>query len=211
MRTPTLLPIPLFRSNNQAALLSALVLSDKSLSVQELSTKLNIPYPTIHREISRLLKFELVSEERVGNYRFFEPNRTSPFYPPLYDLLLVLSGPVPILKEELSQIPGIEWVALFGSWAHRLLGKTGNTPQDVDVLVVGDPDVRRVNRACTVVGKKLGWEVNPIILTHQEWVEDTPFLHQVRSEGLVPVFGYLEGGARDGSHTPHRHPTGKTK
>ena len=147
----------------------------------------------------------------MGNYRFFEPNRVSPFYPPLHDLLVVLSGPVPLLQRELSQIPGIAWVALFGSWAHRLLGQAGNAPQDVDVLVVGVPDVRRVNKACSVVGKNLGWEVNPIILTRQEWAEDTPFLRQVRSEGLVPVFGDLEGNVRDESNTPSPKPNGKVK
>lgn len=188
-----------------------LFLSDKRLSVQDLSSRLDIPYSTIHREISRLLKFGLVNEERIGNYRFFEPNRVSPFYPPLHDLLEVLSGPLPLLREELAQIPGIEGIALFGSWAHRLLGKAGNAPQDVDVLVVGSPDVRKVNKACSVVRKKLGWEVNPIILTQQEWAEDTPFLRQVRGGGLVPIFGTLEESSRDESNTANPNPTRKIK
>ena len=161
--------------------------SDKS--IQDLSAQLGIPYPTIHREISRLLKSEIVTEERVGNYRFFAPNRLSPFYPSLHDLLEVFAGPVPLLRKELASVPNIEWVALFGSWAQRLLGRAGNSPQDVDVLVVGSPDVRKVTKACATVSKRLGWEVNPVILTPYEWREETPFLRQVRRDGLVPVFG----------------------
>ena len=192
MRTTPVLPLPLFRSDNQATLLSALFLSEKKFSVQDLSSKLEIPYPTVHREIGRLLKSGLITEEKIGNYRYFEPNRISPFFSPVRDLLLVLSGPVPLLQRELNHLPGIEWAALFGSWAHRLLGKEGEIPHDVDVLVVGNPDVRQVNKACSLVGKKLGWEINPVILTPHEWDQDTPFLRQVRSGGLVPVIGTAE-------------------
>ncbi|MDP1720793.1 MAG: winged helix-turn-helix domain-containing protein [Candidatus Nanopelagicaceae bacterium] len=192
MRTTPVLPIPLFRSENQAALLSALFLSEKKCSVQDLSSNLEIPYPTVHREIGRLLKSGLIAEEKIGNYRYFEPNHLSPFFSPVRDLLLVVSGPVPLLRQELIHIPRIEWAALFGSWAHRLLGKEGTIPHDVDVLVVGNPDVRQVNKACSLVGKKLGWEVNPVILTRDEWAQDTPFLRQVRSDGLVPILGEIE-------------------
>lgn len=161
--------------------------------MQDLSLQLSIPYATVHREISRLLKSGLLTEgERVGNYRLFAPNKTSPFYRPLYDLILVFAGPVPLLIEELTPVPGIEWVALFGSWAQRLLGNPGGTPRDVDVLVVGTPDVRQINRACSKISKNLGWEVNPIILTRAEWHEETPFLRQVRGDGLIPVFGELK-------------------
>ena len=197
MRTTPVLPIPLFRSQNQASLLSELFLTEKKFSAQDLSSRLDIPYPTVHREIARLLKSGLITEERVGNYRYFEPNQLSPFYSPIRDLIEVISGPIPLLQRELAQIPRIEWVALFGSWAHRLLGKGGEVPHDVDVLIIGTPEVRVVNKACALVGKKLGWEVNPIILTPQEWAENTPFLRQVRSDGLVPVIGTAE---RDTSH-----------
>ena len=192
MRTTPVLPIPLFRSQNQASLLSTLFLTEKKLSVQDLSSNLEIPYPTVHREIGRLLKSGLITEEKIGNYRYFEPNRISPFFSPVRDLLLVLSGPVPLLQRELNHVLGIEWAALFGSWAHRLLGKEGKIPHDVDVLVVGNPDVRQVNKACSLVGKELGWEVNPVILTPHEWDQDTPFLRQVRSGGLLPVIGTAE-------------------
>lgn len=205
MRSASVLPIPLFRSANQAALLSSLFLSEKKFSAQDLSSKLDIPYPTVHREITRLLNSGLINEERIGNYRFFEPNRLSPFYSPVRELILVISGPVPLLQQELAQIPGIEWVALFGSWAHRLLGKEGKAPHDVDLLVVGNPEVRLVNKACSAIGKKLGWEVNPIILTRQEWRQDTPFLRQVRSGGLVPVIGTVEGSIKHESDSPNSH------
>ena len=201
MRIHSILPVPLFRSDSQASILASLFFSDNGLTVQELSKRSEIPYSTIHREISRLLKSGVLTEERVGNYRFFAPNRVSPLYAPLHDLLEVLSGPIPLLRKELTSIPGIEWVALFGSWAHRLLGKDGMAPQDVDVLVVGTPEVRQINKACSAVSKTLGWEVNPVILTHGEWIEESPFLRQIRRDGLVPIFGTQEWSGKNEPNT----------
>lgn len=201
MRIETIPYSPLFRSHNQLELLAMLFLSDKGFTVQELSKRLDTPYSTIHRETSRLLEFEIIHEERVGNYRFFEPDRSSPMFRPLRDLLEVISGPIPLLKKELLPILGIEWVALFGSWAHGLLNKTDNHSKDVDVLVIGTPEIRLINLACTVVGKKLGREVNPVILTSSEWMLETPFLRQVRSGGLVTVFDTKEWNRKNESVT----------
>ena len=206
MRKNTTLPIPLFRSDTQASILSALFMSSKGLTTQELSDRLGIAYPTVHREIGRLYASDLVAEERIGNYRIFTPNRTSPFYAPLRDLLEVFTGPIPLLRNELALIPGIEWTALFGSGAQRVLGKTGKAPQDVDVVVVGTPDVRRVNKACVVVGKKFGWDVNPVILTPLEWLEETPFLRQVRADGLVPIFSATNRNEDNGSNASYINP-----
>lgn len=211
MRFGNLLPLPLFRSDNQANLLVALFFSDKGFTVQELSSKLKTPYPTLHREVVRLHKFGIISEDRVGNYRFFKPNRDSPIYRPLRDLLEVISGPIPLLKKELSSIVGIEWVALFGSWANRIVGEIGNLPKDIDVLVIGTPEIRQVNMACTTVGKKLGWEVNPVILTSREWMEETPFLRQVRNSGLVPVFNVQDRNRENETDTPSSTANGKNK
>lgn len=201
MRIGNALHSPLFKSHNQLELLVVLFLSDIGFTVQELSKRLNTPYSTIHRETSRLLEFEIINEERVGNYRFFEPNRSSPMFRPLRDLLEVISGPIPLLKKELLPILGIEWVALFGSWAHSFLNETDNHSKDIDVLVIGTPEIRLINMACTVVGKKLGREVNPVILTSSEWMLETPFLRQVRSGGLVPVFDTKEWNRKNESVT----------
>ena len=192
MRTYPDHAVPLFRSDTQAALLAALFGSDSAVSIQSLSERLGIPYPTLHREVARLLNSGLIIEKKTGNYRFFLPNQTSPMYRPLYDLLQIYSGPVPQLKKEFQSIEGIEWCALFGSWAQRLLGKEGRPPQDIDVLVIGTPEVREVNKACALVSKSLGWEVNPVIFTREEWEEDSSFLRQVRADGMVTIMGRPE-------------------
>ena len=187
MRTAAPLLLPLFRSASQARVLSALFLAVDRMSIQTLSEHLEIPYATVHREVGRLLEAGLVTEEKVGNYRLIGPNEQSPYYRPLSELLEIASGPVPLLRKALEGVDGVREVVIFGSWAHRTLGHRGPAPEDIDVMVIGQPNVGKVYAACSSVTKKLGWPVNPTIMSVDEWHEDTPFLRNVRDGGVLNV------------------------
>ena len=189
--TPPLL-LPLFRSANQARLLTAVFMAQDPQSLSELARDLDIPYSTIHRETAQLLDAGILAERRVGNIRLLEPNTTSPFHGPLRELLEIAFGPVPLLKSEFEQISGLDAAAIFGSWAHRTLGKPGPPPADIDVLVVGAPDPAQVYDACSRVGATLRRPVNPTILTSHEWNQRTPFLNEVRNGGLLTIVGNLD-------------------
>lgn len=193
-RPPLLLPI--FRSANQAHILTAAFLGDSAKSLAELSQDLAIPYATVYREVAHLLDAGLLSETRIGNVRLITANRASAFAPPLQQLLEIAFGPVPLLREEFSAVQGVIAVSIFGSWAQRTLGKVGRAPSDVDVLVVGTPKVDEVYDACSRVEKRVGHEVNPIVLSEHEWAQNAPFTDEVRRGGLVDIIGNLsEAGA----------------
>ncbi len=196
MRTTAPLLLPLFRSANQERVLSGIFLADRRMSIQNLSEHLNIPYPTVHREVNRLLQAGLLEEEKVGNYRLIGPNKQSPYYRPLFELLEIAFGPVPLLRKVLQGVDGVREVVIFGSWAHRTLGQPGSAPEDIDVLVIGQPDVSQVYAACSSVSKKLGWPVNPTIMSVDEWHADTPFLRNVRAGGVLNVIDSSEPKAR---------------
>ena len=191
MRTFAPLLLPLFRSANQGRILTALYLSDHEKSIADLADELSVPYATVHREVGQLLSAGLLVENRVGNSRLMGPNRASPFFPPLHQLLELAFGPVPLLRTELEAIDGISGSAIFGSWAHRALGHQGAPPADIDVLVVGTPDAGLVYSACSRVGQIVGRPVNATILTEAEWNEATPFLEEVRRGGMLAVTGAL--------------------
>ena len=195
-KTPPLL-LPLFRSANQARLLTAVFLGQDPQSLSELARDLAIPYSTVHRETAQLLDAGILVETRVGNTRLLEPNTTSPFYSPLRELLEIAFGPVPLLKTEFEHISGVEAAAIFGSWAHRTLGNLGPPPADIDVMVVGTPDPAQIYDACSRVGATLRRPVNPTILTGQEWNQRTPFLDEVRRGGLLTIVGDLDEDSKE--------------
>ena len=165
MRTEAPLLAPIFRSDGQARLLSTLLLTGDELSLTDLAERAGLAYPTAHREVGRLLDSGILSERHVGRTRLIRANDESPLVDPLREILTVVTGPVVILAEELARIDGIEAAFLYGSFAARLLGDAGPAPHDIDLMVLGEPDVDAVYEACTRVESAVHRPVNPTILT----------------------------------------------
>ena len=110
---------------------------------------------------------------------------------PLREILTVVSGPVVLLAEELERIDGIQSAFLYGSFAARMLGDPGPAPHDIDVMVLGEPDVDAVHEACTRAEAAAHRPVSPTILTPGEFAAPSGFLDNVRSGPAVPVVAEL--------------------
>src|SRR3954464_12558075 len=191
MRTEAPLLAPIFRSDGQARLLATLLLTGDELSVSDLAERSGMAYPTVHREVARLLEAGILTERKVGGTRLIRANGESPLVDPLREILTVATGPVVILAEELARIDGIESAFLYGSFAARMLGGAGPAPHDIDVMVLGDPDVDAVYEACARIEAAVHRPVNPTILSPQEFAASSAFLDNVRSGSAVAVIGEL--------------------
>ena len=88
-------------------------------------------------------------------------------------------------------IDGIESAFLYGSFAARMLGEAGPAPHDIDVMVLGEPDVDAVYEACARIEAAVHRPVNPTILTPEEFAAPSAFLDSVRSGPVVAVIGEL--------------------
>jgi predicted nucleotidyltransferase len=107
-------------------------------------------------------------------------------FPELQSILLKTVGPKRLLEEGLSDIAGIESAFIYGSWARRYEGEPGSPPGDIDLLVVGTPNVDLVYDAAEKASAKLGREVNSTVLTGYEWeMSSEGFLEQLRRSPLV--------------------------
>lgn len=189
MRTEAPLLAPIFRSDGQARLLGVLVLDGDEFSISDLAKRADLAYPTAHREVSRLLEAGILKEREVGRSRLIRANPDSPLTGPLREILLVSTGPVVLLAERLMSVDGIVAVFLYGSFAARMSGVTGPPPKDIDVMIIGNPDVEDVYAACEQVESKVGRPVNPTVLTAEEFESDTGFSAHVRNGPIVPVIG----------------------
>ncbi|MCA1845996.1 MAG: hypothetical protein LC792_22955 [Actinobacteria bacterium] len=101
------------------------------------------------------------------------PDRSSPLYRPLADLLLVAFGPATAVASELDGIAGIDEAHIFGSWAARYSGEAGTAPNDVDVLVIGDPDRDEVCQAAERAERRLRRSVQVTFRSPEEWGQRT--------------------------------------
>ncbi|WOQ17959.1 winged helix-turn-helix domain-containing protein [Raineyella sp. W15-4] len=191
MRTAPPLVAPIFRSEGQARLLAALLLTQDEMSLTDLAERTQLAYPTAHREVGRLLDAGVLAERRIGRTRLIRANPDSPLVPPLREILLIATGPVVLLADALVAIPKIECAFLYGSFAARAQGEPGPPPHDIDVMVIGTPDPVAVDDVCEQVELRVGRPVNATILTSWEWSEDTGFLQNVRARPRVAILGNL--------------------
>lgn len=191
MRTEAPLLAPIFRSDGQARLLSAVLLTGDELTLTDLAERAGLAYPTAHREVGRLLDSGILRERQVGRTRLIRADDRSPLVGPLREILTVVTGPVVMLAEELARVDGVEAAFLYGSFAARLSGDAGPAPQDIDLMVLGEPDVDAVYEACTRVEAAVRRPVNPTILTPEEFAASSGFRDDVRSKPAVAVIGEL--------------------
>jgi len=191
MRTEAPLLAPIFRSAGQARLLSALLLTGDELSLTDVADRAGLAYPTAHREVARLIEAGILHDRTVGHTRLVRANPDSPLAAPLREILLIATGPRVLLAQELEKIPGIEAAFLYGSFAARSQGVAGEAPHDIDLIVIGSPDVDAVYEACARVEEVAHRPINPTILTHEESRERSSFLDDVRANPVVPVTGEL--------------------
>jgi predicted nucleotidyltransferase len=173
------------------SLLSQLFLhSEREQTIAELQHATGIPQQTVSREVRRLLNAGLLAGRRVGRLHFVKPNEASPYFPELARLLLKVFGPRSVLAEGLCSLAGVDEAYLFGSWARRYEGEPCPPPGDIDVVVIGQPDVDAVYEACRQAGGTLGQEVNPVVVTPTEWrSKRSGFVREVRDGALAALAG----------------------
>ena len=103
---------------------------------------------------------------------------SSPVYMELRGLILKTMGPEPLLRAALADVDRVEGAFIYGSWADP----AERSPADIDLLVIGDPDVGEVYDAVSAVEAKVGRPVNVTVRSPAEWAEaEGAFERAVRS------------------------------
>jgi predicted nucleotidyltransferase len=187
--------LPVLRSDTVGKILAELFLTpERRVTLSDLAKAVGTSLPTAVREVDRMVDAGLLSEERIGRARRVWPNMGSPLFGPLADLIALTYGPKPVLEAALAGLDGIERAYIYGSWAARYLGEAGGPPKDVDVLVVGQPDLDELFILAEEARGKLHREVNIRSVGPVAWSKhdsDDAFLTHVRSRPLIEL--ELEG------------------
>jgi len=192
MKGPVPTLAPLFRSNTQGRLLAIVfVIPDKEHSITELARRAGTSLATALREIDRAQSTGVVVVRRIGNTRLVRANADHPLYEPIRRLVLATYGPPAVLQEEFAGIQSIEVLLIFGSWAARYSGLPGRAPNDIDVLVIGSPNRAEVHEAAERAERRIGMPVQATIRPLAKWRDraDDPFIAEIASRPIVPVFG----------------------
>lgn len=189
MRTPPPDLLPLLRSRVQGDLLALLYLHpEEEYSLTDIAKVIGASVKAVHHEASRLTTAGLISDRRHGNLRLIRAVTDGLLARPLSDLLAVTYGPLPVLSEALAGMAGLDEAYIYGSWAARYQGEPGPIPADIDVLVIGTPDLDELEEVSLKAQQHLRRPVNIRRIRPQTWHDPDPtdpFLMSVRARPLV--------------------------
>ena len=156
-------------------------------SITAISKQTGVPISTVHREIQALDESGLVLSQRIGITRLVAVNPDSPFVEDLRNLLVKAFGPVDRLTALIDGVGGVKAAFIFGSWARRYSGEPGAPPRDVDLLVVGEPNMKELYRVARRAERELGQEINPVVITEAEWKRPKALIKRIHDGPLIAL------------------------
>lgn len=180
---------PFLRSDAQGAILGETMLDPSvEVSISEIARRAQVLPTVAHREITRLIEADVLRDRRVGKNRMVHANTYHPLWSIMSQLVIATYGPVPVLRELLQDVSGIEKAFIYGYWAARRAGNSGPPPRDLDVLVVGNPSRTDLLDIAEAASTRLHIEVNFHVTSPQEWAaKNDPFLVTVASRPLIEL------------------------
>jgi DNA-binding transcriptional ArsR family regulator len=191
MRSAPSALLPILRSQVAGDLLALLYLHpEDEFSLTEAASAIGVSLNAVHYEATKLSEGGLIRTRKRGNLRLVRSVTDSLLTRPLTDLLAVTYGPLPVLTDLISGVSGITEAYIYGSWAARYRGEPGPTPADVDVLVVGAPDLDELDDVAERAQSVLRRPVNIRRIRTETWnAEDPtdPFMRSVKSRPLVSI------------------------
>lgn len=189
MSAPKLLP--LFRSEMQVRLLALLLLQpERNWTLQQLADTLAAPSSSVHRELGRAEAAGIVRRDATARPHRFRAATEDPLHEPLATVLRRSVG----VEERLSsalELPGVIAAVIYGSWASG----TRRPDSDIDVLVIGDSDLRELRRLVRPIGKAVGRTIDLTVLTADEFqgllADRSSFARRVIEAPKTPLVGDL--------------------
>lgn len=160
--------------------------------VRELVRRTGLAPRTVHQEVEKLVRADLLAERRDGNRRYLRANDRHPLFRPIREIVLKTDGLADVLRDALGT-DRIEFALVFGSIA----ADTPTAGSDVDLLVVGDVGLRESVRRLRGAQDTLGREIVPNVWTRAEFdrrhAAGDPFLARILGGPLIPVVGSIPG------------------
>jgi len=138
---------------------------DESFFVRQVASIIKEDPTNLSREMANLEKLGILKSKRDGNLKRFQTNPNCPFLKELKGLVLKTTGVAGQIRAALEKLPGIDYAFLYGSYAKR----EEKAESDVDLLIIGEVDMDRLDSLLRSLEKKLGREMNYILYDREEF------------------------------------------
>jgi predicted nucleotidyltransferase len=163
---------------------------DKAFFMQEVGRMLGKKPGVFQRTLNALEEEGLLKSEFRGNSRFFQANTQHPLYPEVKVIIAKTTGVQGALRDLVKGLKDVKMALLYGSFAKG----TERKDSDIDLLVVGKPDVEnRLLKEIPRYEKKLQREINYKLYSEKEYSEKRksrePFLEEILTDKNIVLKG----------------------
>ena len=140
-------------------------IDQRNCHLRDLARQAGLAVRTVQQELAGLAKVGLITARRDGNRLYYQANQDNPIYCDLRNIVIKTAGLVGVLQGPLD-VPGIDLAFVFGS----LAAGNARSTSDVDLMIIGTAGLRRVAQLLSGLSDRLGREINPHVLTTQEFL-----------------------------------------
>lgn len=131
--------------------------TDEDFFVRQLATLLKEDSTNLSRELSNLENVGILVSSRKGNLKYFSANKNCSFFNELRGFILKTIGIAGELKSALEKkLPDIKYAFIYGSFAKG----EETADSDVDLMIIGEVDLNKLDPLISNIEKKLGRTVN---------------------------------------------------
>jgi len=138
---------------------------DESFFVRQIALILKEDPTNVSREMAKLEELGILRSKRNGNLKHFQANQECPFFEELKGLVLKTTGVAGRIRASLDKLAGIEYAFIYGSYAKG----EEKADSDVDLLIIGDVDMDRLDSNLGKLEKTLGREINYVLYSMEEF------------------------------------------
>lgn len=154
----------LFTSKTRIKLLLKLFLNPKvSCYLRELSSEFSVSPSAIKGELDSLSKAGYLEREQNGRSVFFRANLKHPFFPEIHSIVRKSLGIDSLIDEIMVSLGKVKAAYILDDYAK------GKDSGIIDLLLVGDINLERLNDLTTITEKKINRKVRTISVTDEEF------------------------------------------
>ncbi len=158
--------------------------------VREIARLTNTTAGSLHRELSKLAKAQVLLREVSGNQVYYQANTSFTIFNELASILRKTSGLADILANALAPLSEkIEIAFVFGSIARG----TESLGSDIDLLIVGEISLTEAVTTLYSAQASIGREINPKVYHRAEWKKlinnKNSFLQEILSKPKLFIIG----------------------
>lgn len=155
----------LISSKIKRAILKEFLLNpEEKYYIRQLAVIINSSVGTVHRELIKFEKNNILKSEYIGNLRFFYINKENPLFEELKEMVFKTEGIKGRMERGLNNIKGIKIAFIYGSFAKKEQGGYS----DIDLFLVGDINEDELVPKIGELEKEFNREINYTIYIAKE-------------------------------------------